>query len=63
MPMLRLLLGTVVGVAGLEMLDRLGALELGFPLTMVALAPVALVSGLLMGLDREPPPWRRRVRG
>jgi hypothetical protein len=58
--MLRLVLGFVVTVAGLVMLGRAGVLDWGFPLTMLGMAPLALVGGLLMGLHEEPPPWRRR---
>ena len=58
--MLRLLVGFSVMFAGLVVLGRLGAWALGFPLTMLALGPVVLAGGLLMGLHEEPPPWRRR---
>ncbi len=60
MVMARLLFGMAFGVAGLGVLDGLGALGWGFPWTMLAMAPVLLPAGLIMGLHEEPPPWRRR---
>ncbi len=57
--MARLLLGFVAMEAGLLLLGRAGALELGVPWTGLAMAPVLLAGGLLMGLHLEPPPWRR----
>ena len=60
--MVRLICGMTFGVTGLVMLGRLGALDWGFPWTMLAMAPVLFPAGLLMGLHEEPPPWRRRHR-
>jgi hypothetical protein len=60
--MTRLAVGCALALVGLGTLMALGAREWQFPLFMVAAAPVVLVSGLVMGLHEEPPPWRRRHR-
>ena len=40
----------------------LGAATWSFPLPMLVSAPFILVSGLIMGLHHDPPPWRRHTR-
>ncbi len=58
----RFTLGVLVLLAGVVVLGLLDAREWQFPLFLLALAPFLLTGGLLMGLDQEPPPWRRRAR-
>ncbi len=62
MDWLRMILGVLVLILGAVILAALDAREWQFPLLMVGLGPVIIVSGLLLGLNEEPPPWRRRAR-
>ena len=58
--MVRFALGCFVYLIGALALSALQVTDWSFPLPILAIAPVALAGGLLMGLDQNPPPWRRR---
>jgi hypothetical protein len=58
--MVRVVLGAMVLVVGSLLLGAIGAAEWPRMLLLLATVPVVLGGGLLMGLDQNPPPWRRR---
>ncbi len=60
--MLRVVAGAFVLVAGGLLLGALGGADWPRLLLLLALVPIGLGGGLLMGLNENPPPWRRSGR-
>ena len=59
--MVRLVLGCVVYLSGAFVLGAMHVVDWPFLLPILAIAPIALLGGLLMGLHEDPPPWRRHT--